>query len=317
MTAVSATLRGSSRWYGRVVELALALGDVEVPASLDVPDGAVRGGLVVLHGAAAPQRSFFLYAHLASVLPRHGIAVMRYDRRESAAGNDIPFDTQAADAVAALRRLRAETGAVVAGVWGISQGGWAAPFTAARYPDEVGFVVAVSAAGVSPERQMRYATAQQLRRHGFGDREVAELLRVRAAVGEFQRGTGDRDLAQRMVDAVADAPWFPYAYLRRQLPAEPGWWDDMDFDPEPIFAAVTCPVLAVYGETDAWVPVEESIACWQRAARASGAAVEVARVPGCDHLPSYGDRWDVDAISADYTAAVTGWLDARVAGPRA
>lgn len=297
------------------MDLTLDLDDVKVPATLDLPATPVRGNLVVLHGAEAPQRSFFLYEHLAMVMPRLGVAVLRYDRRPSPSGDDIPFEQQAADAITALRWMRAETGGAAAGVWGVSQGGWAAPFTAARYPREVDFVIAVSAAGVSPAQQMRYATERQLRLHGFGEREVAELLRVRCAVEEFLRGAADRDNAQRLVDSIAGEPWFQHAYLPQDLPPAAGAWTDMDFDPSPIFAGVGCPVLAVYGETDAWVPIEDSIACWQRATQTSRAEIQIVRVPGCDHMPSFGERMEVEAISDTYTAALIDWLDRTLPRP--
>jgi len=286
----------------------LNLGDVTTPATLDTPDGECRGGLVVTHGAQAPQRTYFLYEHLAKVLPPQGFAVMRYDRRPSPDGHDIPFERQAADALVALRHLRSEVAAAVpVGVWGVSQGGWAAPFTAATYPDAVDFVIACSAPGVSPGRQMRFATEQQLRLHGFGDAEVAELMRVRSAAEEFLRGNGDRDTAQTLLESILDKPWFQYAYLSPELPPEPGAWADMDYDPGPIFERVRCPVLAVYGETDAWVPIDESIEVWRRALP----SIDIVRVPGCDHLLSFEDREEVEAVSPDYTAALIEWLRRR------
>jgi len=291
------------------MELTLDFGDISVPATLDVPDGQSRGGLVVLQGAEAPQRSYFLYEHLAKLLPPHGIAVLRYDRRPSPDGNDIPFEQQAADAAIALRLLREHTGPVPVGVWGVSQGGWAAPFTAARYPDEVDFIVAASSAGVSPARQMRYATEQQLRLHGFGDAEVEELLRVRSAAEDFLRGNGDRDTAQRLLTSIIDRPWFQHAYLPPELPPEPGAWADMDFDPLPVFSQVRCPVLLVDGETDAWVPIDESVETWRKAVT----NLEMVRAPGCDHLLSYEDRIEVEAVSEVYTQELISWLDRRTA----
>jgi pimeloyl-ACP methyl ester carboxylesterase len=154
---------------------------------------------------------------------------------------------------------------------------------------------------------MRYATEQQLRLNGFGDAEVAELLRVRTAAEEFLRGNGDRDTAQALLDSITAKPWFQHAYLPPELPPSPGTWADMDFDPLPIFERVTCPVLAVYGETDAWVPIDESIAVWRRALP----SVEIVRAKGCDHLLSFEDQEEVEAVSPDYTAALIAWLGHR------
>nr|WP_258545569.1 lysophospholipase [Micromonospora provocatoris] len=80
------------------------VGTARLPAVLDLPAGPVRGGLVVLHGSHAEQRSYFLYAHLARLLPAAGIAVLRYDRRPRPDGHDVPLADQAEDASAALAR---------------------------------------------------------------------------------------------------------------------------------------------------------------------------------------------------------------------
>lgn len=60
----------------------------------------------------------------------------------------------------------------------------------------------------------------------------------------------------------------------------------MDFDLEPTFASLSCPVLALYGETDEWVPIQDSIAAWTRAGQAArNHDITVVEPPGCDHLP--------------------------------
>lgn len=92
------------------------------PATLDLPAGPVRGGLVVLHGSHADQRSHFLYRHLARLLPPAGVAVLRYDRRPRVDGRDVPLADQAEDAAAAVTVLRRHVGPAPVGLWGFSQG---------------------------------------------------------------------------------------------------------------------------------------------------------------------------------------------------
>ena len=99
------------------IELTIDAGDQLLPATLTMPAGAIRGGLIPLHGAAAADRSIFLYEHLARVLPPQGIAVLRYDRRPRD-GGDVPFEVQAADAHAAVEVLRSHAGNVPIGLWG-------------------------------------------------------------------------------------------------------------------------------------------------------------------------------------------------------
>jgi pimeloyl-ACP methyl ester carboxylesterase len=296
-----------------VVELMVDAGDVRLSATLVMPHaGRVRGGVIPLHGAGAGDRSFFLYEHLAQVLPGRGIAVLRYDRRPSRAGEDVPLDVQAGDARAAMGLLRDRIAGCPVGLWGFSQGGWAAPLAAATWPGEVAFLIVVSSCGVSPAAQMRFGAAEQLRRHGYGKDDLRQLDTAAAAAVEYLRGDRDRRSAQALVDDAARRPWFRHAGIPRQLP-ERGAWADMDFDPGPVFARVSCPVLAFYGETDQWIPVGASISAWRRAREASGSKdLTVATLPGCDHTPADGEGTTVESISPLYTRTMISWLDAQL-----
>lgn len=298
------------------MELEIEVEGARLPATLDLPAGSVRGAVVVLHGAEAGHRSYFCYAHLAQLLPDLGIAVLRFDRRPRVNGHDVPLVRQADDATAAVELLRPHVGGASVGLWGWSQGAWAAALTAARDPGLVDFLILVSSSGVSPATQMRYGTAEQLRRQGFADTDIAELDRLRATVEDYLRGRIERAAAQRAVDDAAERAWFPLAWLPRQLPAEPGTWTDMDFDPEPVFARISCPVLLFYGATDAWVPVDASIAAWRRAATAASTRLSICRLDGCDHLPTFDEGEDLASISGQYSATLRGWLDAHLPARR-
>ena len=273
-----------------------------LPATLTRPEGAVRGGVAPLHPASDGSRHQALFEHLAATLVPRGVAVLAYDRRPSPDGGDVPFEVQAEDALAALGALRAEGGDVPLGLWAWSQGAWAASLAATHSP-EVEFLVLLAACGVSPSEQMRYGTAEQLRRHGFEDEQaLRELAELRAALEDAHRDSDRRRDAQAVVDRYADRPWFGLAHVPRTL-EELGEWSDMDFDPAPVLARVRCPVLLFYGEEDEWTPVEPSLAAWKR----SGADVTVVRLPGTDHAPALGG-----AISPDYTAALATWVEQRL-----
>lgn len=73
------------------------------------------------------------------VASREGWAVLRYDRRPIDRGT-IPFEVQAADAIAASDRLReaAQLPRAPIGIWGVSQGAWSATVVAAD-SDDVAF----------------------------------------------------------------------------------------------------------------------------------------------------------------------------------
>ena len=294
----------------RTSELTVA----DLPATLSLPEGLPRGGVVPLHPAGDRSRQQFLFEHLARTLVPRGIGVLRFDRRPSPVEADVPFAVQADDALEALRVLRAHVGSAPVGLWAWSQGAWAAALAAAR--SRVAFLVLLAACGVSPAEQMRYGTAEQLRRNGYGDDEaLRELAELREALEDAVRNPGRLATAQAVVDRYADRPWFPLAYVSRTL-APSTDWPDMDFDPAPILAKVHCPVLLFYGDEDEWTPVEASIAAWRRAAaKAGNTDLTVVRLPGTDHAPTAGGVHDRAAISPAYTDALTEWLDSRLARP--
>jgi pimeloyl-ACP methyl ester carboxylesterase len=295
-------------------ELAITTGGVELTATLTVPDDAVRGGLVPLHPASDGSRRQFLFEHLADTLVPRGVAVLRFDRRPSTGGGDVPFQLQADDALRALQELRAlpEVGSAPLGLWAWSQGAWSAALAAAR-STEVAFLVLLAACGVSPAEQMRYGTAEQLRRHGHADDEaLSELAQLRAALENALRDPSRCAESQAVVDRYADRPWFPLAYVPRRLDPS-ATWDDMDFDPAPFLASVRGPVLLFYGEEDEWTPIEPSIAAWQRAAAASGnGGLEIVRLAGADHAPTLGGVHDRSGIIPAYTQVLVEWIDRQL-----
>ena len=300
----------------------IAVPTLEGPGLLCLPEPevAVRGGVVPLHGAAFPQRDQPLFDHLARTLTPLGYAVLSFDRRPAPDGDDTSLDVQAADALAALATLEIETAAPV-GVYGFSQGAWAAALAAARSRD-VAFLTTVGGSGVSPALQMRYYTDELLRRAGYDGAARAQLLELRVAVEDVLRGTGDREHAAGLLATATTEPWFSMAYLPPELPSPDDTWKDMDYDPEPTFAQVTCPTLLVYGADEECVPPGPSKEAWRRAAEVAGNDdVTVVDLPGCGHIPVEGEPpidldFTVDDISPSYAAVLERWFApaARTAG---
>src|SRR5215475_9379434 len=109
-------------------ELTVTAEGAELPATLSLPEGPARGGLVPLHPAGDGSRRQFLFEHLADTVVARGLAVLRFDRRPSQADGDVPFAIQADDALQALSFLRAqpEVGSTPLGLWAWSQGAWTA-----------------------------------------------------------------------------------------------------------------------------------------------------------------------------------------------
>jgi pimeloyl-ACP methyl ester carboxylesterase len=191
-------------------------------AVLRLPEGEVRAGLVTLHGAGDGHALHPLFDQLGQHLTNRGLAVLSYDRRSVGEG-DTPFVVQAQDAVAAMRALAAELSAPV-GVFGYSQGAWAATIAAA---DEAArFLVVLGCSGVSPAEQMRFHTDELLRRHGFDGQVRAQNRELRERLEGYLRTsprdpTGRDELAATLRE-ISQQPWFRYAYLP-EAPLPTGW----------------------------------------------------------------------------------------------
>ena len=267
--------------------------DLTLPAN-------VRAGLIPLHPANNPSRRSLLFDDLAEWLPGLGVGVLRFDRR---AADDVPLELQAVDAEAAIAELRAAAGdphlPVV--LWGFSQGAWPAMIVAARRDDLAG-VVLLGGSGVSPAEQMRYTTERQLREAGYGDAEVADLLGLRDVGEAYLRHEVDGRVFQAELDRFKDAPWFPLAWLPREVPLEAPDWE-MEFDPAPVLREIGCPVLAVYGDDDRWVPIDASVAVLE----ATVADLEVARIPGGGHGPTTDGEGGGEVLPA-YRERLADWL---------
>lgn len=293
------------------VELTVEVGGHSLPATLSNPIGGVRGGLVPLHGAAFPSRHFFLFEHLAQATRGAGWATLRYDRRPSE--KMVPLRHQVNDALEAVRLLRSRTElrSAPVGLWGLSQGAWTAMLAAAQH-EMVDFLVLVGFSGVSPGRQMRYATANFLRQAGYdSESDLRELTELRTVYERYLRGDQDRASAQQLIDDLHQRPWFRLAYVDASLPDRSDIDDPhfFDFEPEEHMSMVRCPVLAFYGDQDDTVPVDDSIAVLHRAARRAGNELSVHVLEGVGHALTVDDRNETAALHHEYQPELIRWLD--------
>jgi hypothetical protein len=230
--------------------------------------------------------------------------VVTFDRRgEGGSTGDSSrgrFQLQAEDALAVREALDVDR----VGMWGLSQGGWIAPLAAAQ-SDRVAFVVGVASTGVTPSEQMMYATEEQLRLAGYGDDVVARALDLRR---RFEDSVHDRHVDEEALSAdllvALDEEWFGRLWLPPTLLDEEGkrlWIEEMDFDPEPVFARVRVPALLFFGEYDSWSPVQPSVDAWRRA---RGDAADIVVVPGAEHDMTLPD----ETISPEYERRLVDWL---------
>ena len=282
-------------------EFRVSRGDATLTASYSP---AADKALVALHGAGHGTRDFLLYEHLHEVLPPAGIGVVTFDRRgDGESTGDASrgrFQLQVEDALAVRDTLDVER----VGMWGFSQGGWIAPLAAAQ-SDRVAFVVGVASTGVTPSDQMMYATERQLRLAGYGDKVVERALDLRRRFEDsvHERPVDEGTLRDDLMAAL-DEEWFGHLFLPPTTLDEEGkglWIEEMDFDPEPVFARTDVPALLFFGERDSWSPVQASVDTWRRA---RGEALEIVVVSGAEHDLTLPDG----TIAPEYESTLLGWL---------
>ena len=149
---------------------------------------------------------------------------------------------------------------------------------------------------------MRYGTAKQARAAGHSPHQIEALLALRSAFEDYARGKRPRAEVQSQVDTASGEPWFARAWVRADLPAEPGFWPDLDFDPAPVCKRVAVPALLFYAEDDEWQPIDASIAAWR------GRGRTIVRLPGTAHAPTLRGERDIASISPQYADTLVAWL---------
>lgn len=290
-------------------EFEVSVEGATLAAKISLPSGERHApALVALHGADEGLRDWHVYEHLHEVLPPTGVAAITFDRRgegrstgESSRGQ---IRRQAEDALAVIECVAdiAPVSAEQIGLWGISQGAWAAPL-AATLSSRVAFLVLVASAGVSPGDQMRWAVEKHVT-HDYGADAGEQAARIWSLALDWIRG-GDRGPLELAAADAKTQPWWGQVSLPANIPPDEArrqLAEELTFDPEPIFAAVRVPVLLVYGDADEWIPVNESVAVWKRACPSA----EVLVVPGMAHVPAVDE-----AIAPEYERAMVDWLHHR------
>ena len=272
---------------------------------------------IVAHTSAAGTRDFGVYQHLADVLLDCGVAVFIFDRRGSGDSTGkfetATFFDLAADMQAAIDylKLRSDIDPKHIGLWGMSQGGWIAPLTAANSGD-VAFVIAISAVGVSPAEQMNFSAEYELREKKISEKTISQMLELRGLVDDYFRGIANRSEVQDKLNEFRNEAWLSLAYLDGPLPEDPTavkWYQEMDFDPTPSIQKINVPVLLLYGECDPWVPIAKSIARWEEFGPKD---LTIHQIKGANHfmisIAQSGIRGDKGPQVEEYSIILTQWV---------
>ena len=262
-------------------------GDARLAATLYLPRSGTPSACVVFAAGLAARSASIRF--LAEQFVTHGIAVLTYDRRglgQSSGNARSSFSELADDIVSVVRyaRERPEIDPARIGLRGQSQGAWLVELAATRVP--VSFVIATGAGGVPPWQSELYAIPARMHHDGFPDADTTAARDYMQLMFDVARsGAGWERLEARIARLRAgNVRWLgEYGYVPRSFAAlQETWRNDFSFDPAPILARFTVPLLVLEGELDVYSPPHANAAAVRRAVP-TGLDVTVAIVPRASH----------------------------------
>lgn len=303
-------------------DVRIPFGEITLAGTLHLPDEiGPHPAAVMIAGSGPDDRdSGGFFPPIRDGILEAGVAVVSWDKPGvgGSTGDWLAqsFADRAAEAAAALAWLRAQDGidAGRVGAWGHSQGGWVTQMIAAQDRD-LAFAVMNSGPGVDVLAQDLYGIEHVLRGRGASDTDVARAIDYMHAIhAAAQAGLPHRAFVTDVMEPARGTAGF--AYFGE---IGPGLWGFLvrnlgdPFDPATALERVTCSVLALFGERDALVPVDESVRVYREAlARAGNPDVTILVFPGADHVISVGEP---PALADGYVTLLARWLG-RVAHDR-
>jgi pimeloyl-ACP methyl ester carboxylesterase len=177
-------------------------------------------------------------------------------------------------------------------------------------------MILVSSSGVSPAIQMEYSAVSTLKVNNYSNEIIKIAKHLRNITNEYYRGNRDKEMTQLEIDKYRGESWFQDVYLpwRGNLPEDvkiTKWIHEMDFNPLEYFETITVPILLLYGETDRWVPPNESILIWKKALKkAKNNQFEIHRIKKSGHMMILNEDNNLtqEIISEEYTETIRTWL---------
>lgn len=306
-------------------------GDVELAGTVLRPQsGEPLPAMLLVHGSGPQTRVSYL-RWFADRFARAGFVVLLYDKRGAGESGGEPwprtvgsFADLAGDAVAGAKFLAAEpyVDSQQIGIWGLSQGAWIGPLAATLAPDLFARVIMISGGGVSPAEQELYDDEVKLRDLGFAPAEIDEAVAYLRLADDYVR-SGSDEAWERFAATRAEVrsrPW--YAHLDRfpqVLPREAPPWiglrADLDYDPAPVLASLSVPMLLVLGIEDRLTPARETAHRVERALIGGGnRGLTVQLVPGADHTllvkPAPDAPWVAERPAENWVVRMIQWARA-------
>jgi len=320
---------------------------VTLAGTLTVPpgDGPFPAALLIT-GSGGQDRNEEIFQHkpfwvIADYLARRGIAVLRVDDRgvgDSTTDGDSSDDTshdfaRDVEAGAAFLATQPKVSAEAIGLIGHSEGGVIAPIVAARHPG-IAFIILMAGTGVPGHELLLEQTAAIMRADGASEEEIVASTRTNRALFDvlLDDRLGPEDSERRMRTIIESDPEFAKASPQERQAGmsqalaqlnTPWMRAFAQHDPATPLRQVTCPVLAINGELDLQVPVNQNLPTIAAALEVGGNDdVTVRAFPGLNHLFQHSETGLVseygqieETISPEVLDLLAEWITARFPSP--
>lgn len=284
--------------------------EVTLAGTLTLPKAVVPCAAAILISGSGPQdRDESLLDHkpfavIADHLARHGIAVLRYDDRGTAAStgdfatatsDDFAKDVEAAFAFL-LTDKRIDPRRI--GLIGHSEGGIIAPMVASRRKD-VAFAVLLAGTGVNGREILLSQGQLILKAEGVADEAALKVQKetqttlIEAALSAATNDSSEAQSKATLEKLLALLP--PEAQqddgMKQTLAAgiatlkTPWFRYFLTFEPGTVLERVKCPVLALNGEKDVQVDPKLNLPAIRAALEKGGNShFEIVELPSLNHL---------------------------------
>ncbi|MGH9475900.1 MAG: alpha/beta hydrolase family protein [Terriglobales bacterium] len=269
---------------------------IQLAGTLTVPQGKGPFPAAILIAGSGPHgRNEDLFGHqifwvLADSLSRHGLAVLRVDKRGiGKSGGDYATATTedfARDVAAGLVFLQkqSEIDPHRIGLIGHSEGGLIAPIVASRHRRAVAFVVMLAGPALPGSAII---VAQTVAANRVAGASPAALARIRVEETKFVdtvKSAPDAAAVPAALRAAVNQKELPAAVLRAAAVASSPWYYEfLKLDPAPYLRQLRCPVLALDGSKDTQVPAAENIPALD-AALANDPHATIVAMTGLNHV---------------------------------
>ena len=304
--------------------------NVTLAGTLTIPKSTGRFPAVLLISGSGPNaRNETVAGHriflaIADYLTRHGIAVLRYDKRGvgKSTGNYAAATTMsfASDALAGVEFLKTvkQVESKEIGLIGHSEGAEIAPIVADRSHD-VAFLVMLGGPGVPGYKIILSQLALIDRASGVKKGSVDSALALESRLLDIVRTEKDSSRAAARLREILVKEDKQSAATADAAVSEllSSWYREfLSYDPRPALEKVTCPVLGLWGSKDLQVPPAENMPAVRRALQKGGNKhFKLVEMKGLNHLfqtAKTGSPLEYgminEAISPKALSTMTNWI---------